>query len=103
MTRDTARRRLDDGNATRAFRGSREAGATRSMWRQDIDQVAIETDLRVARRCARDLTPFSPAWDAAVARIEDLERALFGLDPVSQAVRVSSVARSASAVPQVAA
>ncbi len=73
------------------------------MWPQDTDQVVIETDLRIARRRARDLTPFSPAWDAAMALIEDLERGLFGLEPVSQTVRVSSVARSTSAVPQVAA
>lgn len=69
----------------------------------DIDQVAIKTELRVARRRARDLTPFSPAWDAAMALVEDLERALFGLDPVSQAARMSSESRSASAIPRVAA
>ncbi len=73
------------------------------MWPRDIDRVAIETDLRIARRRARDLTRFGPAWDASMALIEDLERALFGLDPVSQAACVSSSAQSASAVPRVAA
>jgi len=73
------------------------------MWPPNVARVAIERDLSVARRRARHLTPLSPAWDAAMALVEDLERALFGLDPVSQAVRTSSVACPSSAIPQVAA
>ena len=32
------------------------------------------THLAAARRLARDLQPYSPAWDAAMAWIDDLER-----------------------------
>ncbi len=38
--------------------------------------------LSAARRRANDLSPYSPAWDAAMAGVEDLERQLWGLRPV---------------------
>ncbi len=56
------------------------------MWQQIVDRVVIESDLVAARRRARDLMPFSPAWDAAIALTEDLERAMWGLEPVGQLV-----------------
>lgn len=37
-------------------------------------RLAIEFELRTARRRAAQYLPFSPAWDAAVARVEALER-----------------------------
>ena len=40
-------------------------------------------DLLAARRRATDYLPFSPAWDAAVARVEDLERFLWLVDRAS--------------------
>ena len=36
--------------------------------------MAVEFDLKTARRRAAEYRPFSSAWDAAVARVEDLER-----------------------------
>ena len=57
------------------------------MWQQLVDRIAIESDLTTAWRRARELTPFSPAWDAAMGGIEELERELWLLDPVSQSGR----------------
>ena len=37
--------------------------------------------LRAARRRARDLSPYSPAWDAAMAGVDDLEQQLWSLSP----------------------
>ncbi len=56
------------------------------MWQQIVDRVVIESDLVAARRRARDLMPFSPAWDAAIALTEDLERAMWRLEPDGQVV-----------------
>ncbi len=42
-----------------------------------VDRINIEADLDVARQRAWTLTPFCPAWDAAMAIVEDLERALW--------------------------
>lgn len=50
------------------------------MWSPASDHDTIETDLAVARRRARALAPFSPAWDAAMTLVEDLERDLWRLD-----------------------
>ena len=33
----------------------------------------VQTRLAAARRMVRDLQPFSPAWDAAMAWVDDLE------------------------------
>ena len=35
---------------------------------------AVMTSLAAARRLVRDLQPYSPAWDAAMAWVDDLER-----------------------------
>ena len=35
---------------------------------------ATETALALARRRVEDLQPYSPAWDAAMSWVEDLER-----------------------------
>ncbi len=45
--------------------------------------MAVEFDLRAARRRAAEYLPFSPAWDAAVARVEDLEREVSRLEYVT--------------------
>jgi hypothetical protein len=70
------------------------------MWQQIVDRVAIESDLTTAWRRTRELTPFSPSWDAAMGGIEDLERELWLLDPVSHSVR--EVRAEAPAVAQLA-
>jgi hypothetical protein len=44
------------------------------------ERVVTEIDLAAARRRAQVDAPFSPAWDADMARVEDLERALWRLD-----------------------
>ena len=43
------------------------------MQRAPEDDLVM-THLAAARRLARDLQPYSPAWDAAMAWIDDLER-----------------------------
>ena len=43
-----------------------------------VDRLAIESDLATARRRAEGETPGSPAWDAAMEWVDDLERALAG-------------------------
>jgi hypothetical protein len=42
-------------------------------------RIATELRLTIARRRAAQFLPFSPAWDAAMARVEDLERDLWAL------------------------
>ena len=37
--------------------------------------------LAAAHRRARDLSPYSPAWDAAMAGVDDLEEQLWRLSP----------------------
>ena len=46
---------------------------------QQPDRFAIESDLTAARRRAQADAPGSPAWDAAMAWIDDLERELSAL------------------------
>jgi len=43
----------------------------------------LELDLVVARRRAAQSPPFSPAWDAAMAEVEELEREVRGQDQVA--------------------
>jgi hypothetical protein len=57
------------------------------------DYDKILTRLAAARRMVRDLEPFSPAWDAAMAWVDDLEyeagykwAAAGAAEPVSQPV-----------------
>ena len=50
------------------------------MWLTVSDRSSVANDLAVARRRAWALTPYSPSWDAAMAIVEDLERALWHLD-----------------------
>lgn len=50
------------------------------MWFSMSDRISVASDLAVARRRAWALTPYSPSWDAAMAIVEDLERALWQLD-----------------------
>ncbi len=49
------------------------------MWHL-FERVISESDLAAAGRRAQDYAPFSPAWDAAVARVEDLERARWRIE-----------------------
>ena len=37
------------------------------------ESEAVRTRLEQARRLVRDLQPYSPAWDAAMAWVDDLE------------------------------
>lgn len=54
-------------------------------------RINTEIDLAAARRRVRVDAPFSPAWDADMARVEDLERALWRLEP-AEAPRESPAA-----------
>jgi hypothetical protein len=51
------------------------------------DRLALESDLAIARRRAEGDTPGSPAWDAAMDWVDDLERALADLSPTDQRTR----------------
>ena len=46
---------------------------------REFKRLKIELALFNARRRAAEYRPFSPAWDAAVAAVEDLERDLWRL------------------------
>jgi len=63
----------------RGIVSGREPTHHERMW-QLPERVAIELDLVTARRRAEADVPSSPAWDAAMAWVEDLERALRRLD-----------------------
>lgn len=39
-------------------------------------RILLEFELMTARRRAAEYRPFSPAWDVAMARVEELERGL---------------------------
>ena len=45
-----------------------------------MDRARLDHELIIARQRSITLVPFSPAWDAAMGLVEDLERALWGLD-----------------------
>ena len=63
------------------------------MWPPRIvDRIVVQSDLTAARRRAADDLPFSPAWDAAMGRVEDLERELWRLDEASRDVRAEAFA-----------
>ena len=49
------------------------------MW-PPAERVVIEIQLAEAHQRAQADTPFSPTWDAAMARVEDLERTLWRID-----------------------
>jgi hypothetical protein len=56
--------------------------------RELADRVIAEIDLAEARRRAQGDAPFSPAWDADMARVEDLERALWRIEhPLDARIR----------------
>ena len=67
----------DDGTSGDDGLPGRESS---NMWSTIVDRNIVQSDLDVARRRAWALTPFSPAWDAAMAIVEDLERALWLLE-----------------------
>jgi hypothetical protein len=43
------------------------------VWRAPENEMVL-TSLEAAHRLVRDLQPYSPAWDAAMAWVDDLER-----------------------------
>lgn len=47
------------------------------MFRSFLERIMVERKLSDAWFRAKDLVPFSPAWDAAMAEVEDLERELW--------------------------
>ncbi len=47
---------------------------------REVQRLSLELELFGARRHAEEYLPYTPAWDAAVAKVEDLERALWRLD-----------------------
>ena len=50
------------------------------MWSGMVDRADVVTNLSAARRRASALMPFSPAWDAAMNIVEELERVLWHVD-----------------------
>ena len=55
---------------------------------QEFQRLNLELELFSARRRADEYRPFTPAWDAAISDVEDLERCLWGLDQAAgEAIR----------------
>jgi hypothetical protein len=50
------------------------------MYRIKLLRMNVDVDLLIARRRMAEYAPYSPAWDAAMARVEDLEREAWHLD-----------------------
>jgi hypothetical protein len=50
------------------------------MWSPTVDRMELEREVGAARVRALALVPFSPAWDAAMTLVEDLERELWRFD-----------------------
>lgn len=50
------------------------------MWLESVDRDRLERSVGAARLRALALMPYSPAWDAAMVELEDLERLLWRLD-----------------------
>jgi len=64
---------------------------------QEFQRLNLELELFSARRRADEYRPFTPAWDAAITEVEDLERCLWGLDQAaSQTVLEPAFIREAS-------
>ena len=57
----------------------REGGRSK-MWTEMVERADVVRNLAAARRRASALMPYSPAWDAAMAIVEDLERVLWRVD-----------------------
>ena len=47
---------------------------------REFRRLNLELELFSARRRADEYLPYTPAWDAAIAEVEDLERALWRMD-----------------------
>jgi hypothetical protein len=57
------------------------------MLRPGLQRLRIHLALPIARRRVSRSVPLSPAWDAAIGRLEDLERERWRLDhPEAQTV-----------------
>ena len=50
------------------------------MFGSFLDRLVVERKLSDTWFRANDLVPFSPAWDATMAEVEDLERELWRLE-----------------------
>ena len=60
------------------------------MWQLELaERVITEIDLAAAWRRAKVDPPFSPAWDADMARVEDLERALWRIEHADTSANAS--------------
>jgi hypothetical protein len=53
-----------------------------------LERLRLERAIEAARERAAQHPPFSPAWDAAIGQIEDLERELLSTESQSDGVRV---------------
>lgn len=47
---------------------------------REFRRLNLELELFSARRRADQYLPYTPAWDAAIAEVEDLERAIWRVD-----------------------
>jgi len=56
----------------------------------DRPAPSLELDLAIARSRAAEYVPFSPAWDAAMGRVEELEQWVSDGDPSEEASEASS-------------
>jgi hypothetical protein len=75
MTKRNAKRRsLPEYPAHGSSRQRRTDGGSTMIVQRAPEDDPVMTHLEAARRLVRDLQPYSPAWDAAMAWVDDLER-----------------------------
>lgn len=60
-------------------------GHSGTIGRMDRPDPSLELDLAIARSRAAEYVPFSPAWDAAMGRVEELEQWASDGDPCGEA------------------
>ena len=53
------------------------------MYRHRVERLSLDLDLMIARRRADACMPGSPAWDAAMGLVEELEEAVGRLGETS--------------------
>jgi hypothetical protein len=58
--------------------------------RADLDRMAVEEALIVARRRADACSPGGPSWDAAMGLVDDLERAIRQIDEPGEPTQIGS-------------
>ena len=54
------------------------------MFRPDLERMSVEYQLLLAQRRANAATPYSPAWDAAMADVEEWAREAWRLDQIAE-------------------